>query len=354
MPEEEFQEYNFEFPKPEKPWFKRPLFYILFGIAIVIGFFAFQFGLAYNSITIDNGPPWWKGVANVFNFSEDAPPPIELNPIPEEEPDRLDILVLGIRGEDALEEGGLLTDTIMVVSIDQKTKKISMISIPRDLFIDILANTGNGGTVRIKGKINRVYESGLPRGEGLALSQQVFSRITGTYIDHVIVFDFKAFEEIVDTIGGVDVTLARPFHESSQWGYEFSLPEGKNHLEGEQALYYVRSRYSTSDFDRARRQQEVIAAIKSKALSLGFLANPLNVTSLFSDLKNNIRTDFKIWDIKDLLDLASAFSQSSIKNYVITTQNLVYETHTEGGEYILLPNEGNYDGIKNLFKEILN
>ncbi len=352
MPEEKFQEYNVEFPRLKKPWFKRPLFYIFLGAAVIIGFVAFQFGLAYNSITIDNGPPWWKGVANVFHFNEDAPPPIETNPMPEEEPDRLDILVLGIRGENALEKGGLLTDTIMVISIDQKTKGASMVSIPRDLFIDILANTDDG-TIRIKGKINRVYETGLPRNQGLALSQQVFSRITGIYIDHVIVFDFEAFREIVDTIGGIDITLKRSFQESSQWGYEFFLPEGENHLNGEQALYYVRSRYSTSDFDRARRQQEVMAVIKNKALSLGFLANPLNITSLFSDLKNNIRTDFKIWDIKDLLDLAGAFSQSSINHYVITTENLVYETHTEGGEYILLSKEGNYDSIKNLFKEIL-
>jgi anionic cell wall polymer biosynthesis LytR-Cps2A-Psr (LCP) family protein len=125
-------------------------------------------------------------------------------------------------------------------------------------------------------------------------------------------------------------------------------------LDGEAALYYVRSRYSTSDFDRARRQQEVISIIKNKALSLGFLSNPVKVTSLLADLKGNIRTDFQVWDIKNLVTLTNSFgTKTPIKNYVITTDNLVYETKTEKGEYILLPKEANYQGIKDLFGGIL-
>jgi anionic cell wall polymer biosynthesis LytR-Cps2A-Psr (LCP) family protein len=169
-----------------------------------------------------------------------------------------------------------------------------------------------------------------------------------------VVFDFEAFKKIIDTLGGIDIYLAKPFKESTQWGYEFSLPAGNNHLSGEQALYYVRSRFSTSDFDRARRQQEVIVAIKNKALSLGFLTNPLKINSLLSDLKNNIRTDFQIWDLNDILTLAKSFNpKQSVKNYIISTENLVYETHTTNGEYILLPKEANYTGIKDVFKNIL-
>ena len=134
----------------------------------------------------------------------------------------------------------------------------------------------------------------------------------------------------------------------------FSLPAGNNHLNGDQALYYVRSRYSTNDFDRARRQQEVIIAIKNKALSLGVLANPLKINSLLSSLKGNIWTDFQIWDINDILTLASSFNpKQPVKSYVISTDNLVYETKTTSGEYILLPKDANYAGIKNLFKNIL-
>jgi len=242
----------------------------------------------------------------------------------------------------------------MVASIDRVTKKAATISIPRDLFLDMMAETPNGKEIKLRGRINEVYERGLENGGGLTLAKQIVSRITGTFIDNAIVVDFDAFREVVNNLGGIDINLTKPFEEKNQWGYVFSLPAGNNHLDGEIALYYVRSRYSTSDFDRARRQQEVITIIKNKALSLGFLSNPVKVTSLLSDLKNDVRTDFQIWDIGDLLSLANAFgSKTEIKKYVISIDNLLYETKTERGEYILLPKEADSAEIKNLFKNIL-
>ncbi|HEY4507053.1 MAG TPA: LCP family protein [Candidatus Paceibacterota bacterium] len=339
----------------KKPWHKRPLFYFLVTAILIGCYYGYQFSLAYNTISVDNSS-WWDGVANIFDKRQDESKP-DPYPMPEKESDRLDILILGLRGEDnaAIEgEGGLLTDTMIIASIDEVTKKTALVSIPRDLYVDIEIKTPASKNIRIKGKINSVYERGLEGSNGIAIAKEVLSRLTGVYIDKAVVFDFDAFNEIVNNIGGIDIRLAKPFEEKNQWGYEFSLPAGDNHLQGDQALYYVRSRYSTSDFDRARRQQEVIAAIKTKALSLGFLSNPNKVTGLLSDLKNHIRTDFQLWDIKDMVTLASGFGgKTGTKNYVITTDNLVYETKTEKGEYILLPKEGNYDAIQKLLSEIL-
>ena len=311
------------------PWYKRPIFYVLIPVAFVVGFYAYQFGAAYNTISVEN-ESWLKGIANVLGLGDKEPQPtIDPNPMPQPEKDRLDILIMGVRGEDKTaieEEGGLLTDTLIVVSVDKITKTASMISIPRDLYLEMNAITAAGKEIKLKGKINEIYERGLENGGGLFLAKQVISRITGIYIDNAVVFDFTAFQKIVDNLNGIDIYLARPFEEKNQWGYDFSLPAGNNHLGGEQALYYVRSRYSTSDFDRARRQQEVISIIKNRALSLGFLANPVKVTSLLSDLKGNVRTDFQIWDINDLLSLAKTFdSKTKTKNYVISTDNLLYE-----------------------------
>ena len=342
----------------KRPWHKRPVFYIFLIIALAVGYYGYQFGLAYNTITIENdsSQSLWSRIAGIFddNKINEVPDP---NPMPQSETNRLDVLLLGIRGEneEAIEKGGgLLTDTIIVASIDKITKKTAIISIPRDLYIEMYAQAPNDKNIKLKGKINEVYERGLENGGGLALAKQIVSRITGIYIDNAIVFDFNAFKEIVNNLGGIDVRLSKAFEEKNQWGYEFSLPAGDNHLDGEQALYYVRSRYSTSDFDRARRQQEVISIIKNKAFALGVLSNPIKITSLLSDLKGNIRTDFQIWNIKDLLTLANSFdNKATAKNYVITTENLVYETKTEKGEYILLPKEANYQGIKNLFGNIL-
>ncbi len=275
---------------------------------------------------------------------------------------------MGIRGtgqKEIEEEGGLLADTILVASIDKTTKKAALVSIPRDFYIELAG---------VKGKINQIYERGLEQRQGLDLAKQIVSRVSGVYIDKAVVFDFNAFQHIVDTLGGVDINLAKPFREATQWGYEFSLPAGNNHLSGEQALYYVRSRFSTSDFDRARRQQEVIVAIKNKAAQTSYLTNPLKITNLLSELKGDIRTDFQIWDIKDVIDLAgsfnpksptvghamsnsvsnSAMSNGAIKTYVLTYENLLYESRTPKNEYILLPKGDNYDSVKLLFKEILN
>lgn len=349
-----------EFPRLKKPWFKKPMVYVFIFVAILVGYFSFRLGLVYNSITIDNKSLWKEAADFLFNVEGDKSGQIikeDPNPMPEPEKSRFDVLILGIRGEsekDVEGAGGLLTDTILVASFDQDSKKAAMISIPRDLYIDLVMTAKNGKQIEIKGKANEIYERGLANGGGIDMAEKVISKITGVHIDKTIVFDFEAFRKIVDTLGGIDLYLAKPFKESTQWGYEFSLPAGNNHLNGEQALYYVRSRFSTSDFDRARRQQEVIIAIKNKALSLGFLTNPLKINSLLSDLKGNIRTDFQIWDINDILALAKSFNpKQPVKNYVISTENLLYETHTTGGEYILLPKEANYAGIKNVFKNIL-
>lgn len=352
--------YKSQVTSHKQPW-KRPAFYIWVILSILVAWSAYRFGIIYNTISVENnGDSWWHGVAGIFNFGGSENPPVngpDYFPMPEPETNRLDILLLGLRGNDEKaieEEGGLLTDSIMLVSIDKTTKQSAVVSIPRDLYADMTIKTGKGEKIRIKGRINEVYERGLAKSEGIGFSKQLFSKLTGVFIDYTVVIDFNAFKEVVNTLGGIDIKLAKPFEEKSQWGYEFSLPAGDNHLDGETALYYVRSRYSTSDFDRARRQQEVMAAIKNKALSLGFLSNPTKITELMSSLKNNIRTDFKIWDIGDFLALANAAGSEKVKHYVLSTENLLYETKTEKGEYILLPKKNNYLSIRNLFVNLFD
>lgn len=349
---------NLEPVTPKKSWYKRPSFYIWLVLVILVAWGAYRFGIIYNTISVDNGNSFWHGVAGIFNFGGSENPSAggpDYFPMPEPEANRLDVLLLGLRGDDEQaieEEGGLLTDSIMLVSIDKVNKKSAIVSIPRDLYVDINVKIGKGEKLRIKSRVNEVYERGLAKNEGVGISKQLFSKLSGVYIDYAIVLDFNAFKEVVNTLGGIDIKLAKSFEEKNQWGYEFSLPAGDSHLDGERALYYVRSRYSTSDFDRARRQQEVIVAVKNKALSLGFLSNPTRIASLMSNLKNNIRTDFKIWDIGDFLSLVNAVGAKKVIHHVLTTENLLYETKTEKGEYILLPKENNYGSIRDLFQNV--
>ncbi|TSC92006.1 MAG: cell envelope-related transcriptional attenuator [Parcubacteria group bacterium Licking1014_17] len=333
-----------------KPPKKRRIFSFIIGIFfILLLYVGLLSGLLSRTVYIDNGSQqqvsFWGRLLNVFSITAPITTP-DPNPMPEKDPLRENILILGIRGENNPEEGGLLTDTMLLVSVDKKSQKTAIISIPRDLYVD---------TSGVKGKINSAYETGYYKNKGLSLAKEIVSRVTGAYVDHAVLFNFAAFQEVVDTVGGIDITLDKPFVEPTQWGYEFSLPAGKNHLNGEQALYYVRSRYSTSDFDRARRQQEVVFAIKDKILSLNFLSNPSKIIALLGQLKGNVKTDYQVWEINDAVNLAKSLNAASMpKKYVIDTSNFLYETHTPQGEYILLPNGDNYDNIRQFIAHIFD
>lgn len=347
-----------DFDQPKKSDKKRyasVVFFVLVAMGLI--YTSPKLGLGSNAIDVTNEDrTLWHKVANLFVTSGERQPTIDDDPdyvMPKEEKDRWDILILGVRGEDAEdanETGALLTDTIMVLSYNKLTKKTSLVSIPRDLYVRIYGTK--------KDKINSIYEIGVLRKNGLGFTKKLLSRISGVYIDNVIVIDFSSFKQIIDDLGGIDIELDQLFTETKQWGYEFSLPAGKNHLDGESALYYARSRFSSSDFDRALRQQKMIMAIKDKIFELDLISEPIKTLTILNTIRKNINTDLGIWDTSSLLELSKEFSGAvgKIKRYVITTENLVYESHIQadvGNLYVLLPNGDNLQGIKELFQSIL-
>lgn len=295
-------------------------------------------------------PTWTKRFAGLLFINQNQAQEVDINYLmPEKEANRLDILILGIRGEDDADAelaGALLTDTIMVFSHDKTTKKSSLVSIPRDLYIKIYNK---------KDKINAAYEYGLLRKEGTSYVKKLVSQVAGVYIDSVIVVNFASFEKLINQLDGIDITLTKPFKEEGQWGYSFELPAGENHLDGKSALYYVRSRYSTNDFDRAYRQQQVMFAVKNKITKLNLISDPIQTLSVISTLGQNIETDINIWNIKEMIDLGKEVdtSPSKFKREVLSTDNLLYQTSKPNGEYILLPVGDSFVQIKQLFQGIL-
>jgi LCP family protein required for cell wall assembly len=265
--------------------------------------------------------------------------------MPTDDPNRLDILVMGMRGKDDVQNGGMLTDTIMLFSLDKTTGKVALTSIPRDLTVRIT----NSKTE----KINTAYIY-----YGLDV-KKLFSRVLGVYIDNVVVVDFQAFKEVVDTLGGITITLDKPFKETEQWAgtasdsYVFSLPAGVNNLTGDQALYYVRSRYSSSDFDRSRRQMQVITAIKQKAAALNLTQDPLKALQVVLAVRKHIDTDLNIFDLGTIKDLATQQGLlDNAKRYQLTTDNVLYETMASG-TYELLPRGGTLDHLKEFIRTVL-
>ena len=316
------------------------IFILILGGYIAIAFSRHVVTENMAQTDIDDFPFWKRVVARILPISADRTFEDPDYIMPVQEPDRSDILILGLRGKDD-PDGGLLTDSIMLFSFDETTHKTALVSIPRDLSIKITDTKTE--------KINAALEE-----LGMNGTKKLVSKLTGIYVDNIVVFDFVSFEKIINEIGGIDVRLDQPFQETSQWGSTFYLPAGDNHLDGQTALYYVRSRFSSSDFDRARRQQQVISAIKKKTADIKLLSDPLKVLGLISTLKSDIQTDFNILDINGLLGMAREFSASldTMKRHVISTDNLLYESR-DGGTYVLLPKGDTFEQLKIFFRDIL-
>jgi LCP family protein required for cell wall assembly len=271
---------------------------------------------------------------------------------------RTNVLVLGERGNN-MPGGDLLTDTIMVISIKPGENKAAMISVPRDLYVDI---PGHGTR-----KINEANPLGEQAGKdkGMETAKQVVENVTGLPIHYVVLGNFEALREIVNTLGGITVHLDKPFSETSQFvegnecGGAFSLPAGDSKLSGDKALCYSRARYGTNDFDRARRQQDVILAIKDKALSIGTLADFSKASDLAGTIGNNIRTTMEPWEMQKLFGIYQKMQNPIVIHKVFddSPDGLLYSTMIEAGNgraYILLPKGGNFDKIKEACRNIFN
>ncbi len=267
--------------------------------------------------------------------------------------DRLNILLLGIRGIDD-PNGGLLTDTMMVVSVKLDTESVALISVPRDLYVKMPNHDFHN-------KINEAYVLGIKDKKnwkgGLEYSKKAISDITGLDIHYAMSIDFNAFKEIIDTLGGITIILGEPFLEKGQFEEgPIELPAGTQLVNGKTALLFARARFSSSDFDRAKRQQQILLAVKEKAFSLGVLSNPVKVISIMNSIGNHLKTDAELWEIQEMAVLAKKIDSSNVKRKVFDTSagGLLYASRDSNGSYILLPEGGNFDKIKEASKDIFN
>lgn len=266
-----------------------------------------------------------------------------------EEKNRIDILILGLRGEGDVGAGDTLTDTMMVLSIKTDQKKAALISIPRDLYMQIPRYDKME-------KINFAYAYGENvYGDGLDMGRLAVEKVAGINIDYAVAINFPTFIKIIDTLGGIDVYVPHDFSEAQQWGYEFHVPKGWNHMNSETALYYSRSRYSSSDFDRARRQHDVLVAVAKKATSLGILANPITLNAMMDTIAAGIKTDIGFVDGLKLLNYTKLVTSDSLASRVLDTSDggLLSEGYVNSA-YVLYPKAGleDYTQLHALFRDI--
>lgn len=232
------------------------------------------------------------------------------------------------------------TDTIVIAAVWPKRGQVSLISIPRDLWVNIPVVGMN--------RVNTAYEFGemygYPGGGAQSL-KDTFLYNLGIRVDHIAMVDFNGFRRVVDTLGGMDVPVycaytdwrlkspeLNPEYESS-WALYTTGP-GLIRMDGDLALWYARSRKKSSDFDRGRRQQEVLRAMYGQALKADLLRN---LPQLYTELKETVTTDLTLNDLLALAPMSLHLKNADIRSYYLAAP-LVQSWVTPGGAHVLLPN----------------
>lgn len=282
---------------------------------------------------------------------------------------RVNILLLGKGG--AGHEGADLTDTILIASIDPVQKEAALLSIPRDLWV----KTDNG-----QSKINAVYSlaktkvlNGKQTGDineraeqaGLAAIEAEIEEVAGIPIHYHVMVDFAAFEQAINTVGGVDINVSkemevyeRLYDTSRGKPYVLDVKAGQNHFDGQRALFFARSRHTSArgDFDRSERQRAVIVALKDKIMSAGTYGNPLKVNQLVNEFGTHVRSNFTTGEVLRVYDIMKGINSSEIGSVGLADPpNNFVQTDMIAGQSIVRPTAGlfDYSAIQNFVRNAL-
>ncbi len=187
---------------------------------------------------------------------------------------RFTILLMGLDKRPNESSSSSRTDSMMLFSIDPATKSVGILSIPRDLYVDIPPNTVVGSSYGLQ-RVNSAYVIGelVKPDYGPQLAMQTVQYNLGMRVNDYIVFEFNTVIDAVNAVGGIDIdvpyAINDPQYPNMYYGYDpLYIPAGHIHMDGALALKYARTRHQTNDFDRAKRQQQVILALRDKILNL--------------------------------------------------------------------------------------
>jgi LCP family protein required for cell wall assembly len=278
---------------------------------------------------------------------------------------RINILLIGRGGGN--HDGPDLTDSMMIASIDPINYSTTLISLPRDLWV----NAPNAGVM----KINAAWEAGEFKylgkvapgstnpgaiSAGFNLVDQTVNQVLGVNIDYNILVDFQAFQQAVDTVGGITLNVPTPLVDPTMAWENSNNPilaqAGVQNFDGAQALLYVRSRETTSDFARAARQRAVLVSLKNKIETLGTLSNPLKISGLINAFGNNVQTDLSLSNASRLYSIIKNISNTNVTSADLSTApNQFVTTGNTAGQSIVLPTSGlfNYGEIQQYVRGLL-
>ena len=333
---------------------------LIVGILSVVGFLAYKALVASGNVL----------QGNVLDL-------IQQQPLKEDSNGRSNFLILGTSEDDPGHEAGYLTDSIMVLSINQKTNDAYMFSIPRDLYVDY----GMACTSGYRGKINAYFScvndgtDSAAEQDRLTKTREFIGDIIGVDLQYAVHVNYTVMRDVVNAIGGsITVTIdsrdPRGVMDSNfDWkcgstyakriancppnGHFIQYANGEVTLDAEHALYLAQARgdaaptygFEQSNFDRERNQQKILVAIRDKALSTSTLTNLGAVTGLIDALGSNFRTNIETKEIRTLMSVAQKIDNNNIHSIdFYSDDNKIFTTGTlAGAGSSVYPAAGLYD-----------
>jgi len=283
--------------------------------------------------------------SNPQNIPEPVRGPEVVQELVENE-ERVNILLLGIDQREIEDRGPWRTDTMILVSLDPATHSAVMLSIPRDLWVTI---PGYG-----ENRINFAHYIGDAEnypGGGPALAKKTVWYLLGIPVHNYVRINFKGFEQIIDAIGGLTINVERPIHDEKYPDGHYGtmvidIPAGEQHMDGKTALQYARSRHGTSDFDRMRRQQQVLLAARDKVMRLDI---PISrIPQMLALVGNAVQTDLTVDEILMLAEEAKKVKRENIRHAVID-DSMTTTVVTPQGWMVEVPD---WDKIRQLVDEL--
>jgi LCP family protein required for cell wall assembly len=249
--------------------------------------------------------------------------------------ERFTVLVMGMDQRPGEFGTAYRTDTMILISLDPKTNRVGMLSIPRDLFVDI---PGYGLQ-----RVNTAYGLGELSGPGGGpqLAMQTIQYNFGIRVNEYVVVNFESFIKVIDLIGGVNVYVDQaiydPEYPDMNYGYDpFYIEAGWHQMDGTTALKYARTRHSTDDIDRGRRQQQVLYAIRDKVTAMDMIPKLApQAYSLWAELNAGVDTGLSLEQILQLAWWVKDIPSSNYTNKVLGWE-YVTPTRWEGMD-ILVP-----------------
>jgi anionic cell wall polymer biosynthesis LytR-Cps2A-Psr (LCP) family protein len=355
---------------------KQKILFTVFFIALVAATAAFSV-LSYQHFSQKRN----EEVEILDQLNADILSTLDDSQIEDNDKKKLNILLLGYGGVG--HQGGMLADVIQIAQLNFEQKTLSFISVPRDLELKLNNNYQ---------KINSIFSSNMTGKEPIIsagqVSKKTLSLITGLNIKYFIAVDFVGFQRLIGKeLGGIEIEVAQDFEDKwypiegkqldpcgysndeiahltatlsgfnleSQFACRYEriyFPAGLQKMEGGDALKYVRSRHSSSDFDRSRRQVEVMSGIRKKLFDLKALSK---IPQFFKQVSQHVYTDFDLESLQYFAPLLINANDFQIKNINLSTENVLNAGTSSNGS-VLIPKAGrdNWGGLQVFLQESLN